>query len=141
MPGTVTVACKLPNGLRLRVSKMEERQELVMGGGTRTVQMAVRIGEPVIVAGNAHPVHKAPTSQIFGGYALTHGVDADFMALWMKQNAGHPAVVNHLIFVHDKASMVEGKAKEYTKQRSGLEPIDPDNLPKGIQKATDKVAA
>lgn len=134
MPGTVAVALKLPNGLRLRLSRMVERNEPVMGGGFRTVKLAERVGEAVVIAGNAHLINKAPTSQMFGGYAMTYGVDADFMAEWMKQNADHPVVKNHLIIVHAKADMAEGKAKEQVEIRSGMEPIDPGNLPKDLKR-------
>lgn len=126
---TVTVGCKLPNGLKLRVHGFVERHEQVMGGGTRLVKQAVQQGQTFTLNGFARDVLKAPEHPIRGGYALTYGVDAEFMATWMKQNESHPAVANKLIIVHEKASMIEGQAKEQAKVRSGLEPVDPNNLP------------
>lgn len=98
------------------------------------VKRAQRVGEPVILKGNAHPISRAPEAPLFGNYALTYGIDADFMTEWMKQNASHPAVRENLIFIHEKPSMVEGKAKEHAATRSGLEPIDPNNLPKDLKR-------
>ena len=135
MAGTVPVACKAPHGYRLQLHDMVDHDEPVMGGGFRQVKRAVQIGERVRINGAAHPVDKAPLHQLIGGTALTHGVDADWWASWLKQNADTDMVKNRVIYAADKPSYVEGKAKELIKDRSGLEPIDPNRLPRGIEKA------
>jgi hypothetical protein len=135
MPGTVSVACKVPSGLHLRLFSMEDFSEPVMGGGTRTVKRAVETGQRVTVKGFAHPIDKAPTAQIAGGYALTPNVDADFFAAWLAQNADSAIVKNKLIFAADKPTYAESKAREQEEIKSGLEPIDPNRMPKGLEKA------
>ena len=128
MAGTVTVACKLPNGLQLQLQQMREFNEAVMGGGVRTVQRAERVGAVVTIRGFARRFGEegAPMQ---GGYALTPGVDAEFFATWMKQNAEHPAVEAGLIFASEKTGDVDRFTRENAKLLSGLEPTDPKNLP------------
>ena len=43
MPGTVVVACKIPNGVILRNFKMEPTQELVMGGASRSLLKSMTV--------------------------------------------------------------------------------------------------
>ena len=120
-----SVACKIPNGLNLRVFQMVDHDEPVMGGGTKTVKRAQQIGEIVKVHGPATPFGQAPLCPISGGYAITRNIDADFFALWLSQNADHDAVKNNLIRHHEKYQNVHDEAKAFAKTKSGLEPIDP----------------
>ena len=62
------------------------------------------------------------------------------MTEWLKQNQTHDAVISGLIFCADKRVNAEAKAREGAKLRSGFEPLDPANLPRGIQTATSKAA-
>ena len=76
----VTVACKHPSGLLLRLFKMEDGFEPVMGGGTRKIKVPVQYGDAVHINGNRKPRNageNTPTQEIAGGYGLTHGVDAE----------------------------------------------------------------
>lgn len=123
---TVTVACKLPNGIVLHVDEMVESQEPVMGGGTRTTKVARRLEQTFYVKGNAVPVDMRAKHQITDqGYALTPGVDADFFAKWMEQHKNSQMVKNKLIFSAAGRDEAEGKSVENAKARSGLEPLDP----------------
>jgi hypothetical protein len=133
MSGTVTVACKLPNGLILRGFRMDSVYESVMGGGQREVKIAHEVGEPVYINGNAHLQNEAPNCEISNGAALTHGVDKDFWDLWLSQNKDHLAVKNGLIFAHEKPVNATAEAREKAGVKSGLERLDPSNLPKGIK--------
>lgn len=132
MPGVVTIACKLPHGIILHRSEITTVSEPVLGGGFREVKQSVRVGEGVRINGVAVPVGEAPKALMVGGYALTSGVDADFWAAWMKDHKDSDIVRNGLIFAHEKQAMVEGFAKEGAARKSGLEPLDPKNLPKNI---------
>lgn len=142
---TVTIACKLPHGLLLRNFKMEETQEPVMGGGFRSVKVARQVGDTVRINGNAHPQDKAPIQTIVQGtgYALTPGVDKEFWDAWLVANKDHMAVRNGLIFAHEKEASAVAEAREKKSVRSGLERLDPDKLPRGIEKVktADAVAA
>ncbi|TXH35298.1 MAG: hypothetical protein E6Q98_16025 [Rhodospirillaceae bacterium] len=127
---TVTVACKIPNGLILRVFDMVDHDVPVMGGGTKTTKKAVQRGGMVKVNGPATPFGQAPRSQIVGGYALTHNVPAEFFKDWLKQNAEHDAVKNGLIFGHEKFDAVHGRAEDGKKVVSGMHPLIPDKDPR-----------
>lgn len=129
MPGTVSVACKLPHGLILQHQKAEKLNEPVMGGGTREVTRYVRTGKTVVIKGFSLPSGAAPPSAALGGYAITHGVEADFFTEWLKQNQEMDIVQQGLIFAHEKPAEVEKFAKDNRAVLSGLEPIDPNGLP------------
>jgi hypothetical protein len=143
MPGVITVACSIPNGLVLRVFDKVEKQEPVLGGGIRKTTEAVARPQMVLIHGPGRAIGEDPKAPISNGYALTHNVDADFFAEWMKQNAQHEAVKNQLIFASDKPDTVSGMSAERAKIKSGLQPIEPDNdarIPRGVTKADRKVA-
>lgn len=123
--GKITVGCKLPNGLILRLFRMSDRVENVAGGGTRTFKIAEQVADHVVIKGNKLPFGEAPEYQIIGNYALTIGVDADFFAEWMKQNADHEAVKQGLIFAATNQSDAIDIAKDNRERKSGLEPIVP----------------
>lgn len=127
---TVTVACKMPNGVKLELVEMVDRTEPVMGGGARRFQQARRTGQFFIVRGPAVPFGTPPNFPIIGGYALTHGIPKDFWDKWCSQNKDSPLLENHIIFAHTKADSVRGMAKEHKGQLSGHEPIDPEKPPR-----------
>lgn len=134
----VTVACKMPNGLLLRLFRWEEFDEPVMGGGSKTVRRAIETGERITLNGYAVPFGEIPEQQIAGGYGITHNVPADFWAEWLKQNGESDLVKNNIVFAHAKSADTVSQAREYKKQRSGLEPIDPNKLPRGIKQAEEQ---
>ena len=116
---TVTVACKLPNGLILRVFDMRPQDEHVMGGGVRKSHVAVEREERVTLFGFSHPQNAAPRCRIANGYALTPNVPKDFFDEWMKQNAKSDLVKNHLIYAHEEEASAIDYAKEHAELRSG----------------------
>ena len=138
---TVTVACKLPHGLILRVFDTRERPVPVLGGGTRMEVEAIPQSKTYKLNGVATFAKEAPKAPMSSGFALTHGIPKDFWDRWLEQNKELDAVENGLIFAHEKESMTAGEAKEKVTLKSGLEPLDPKNLPRGIKPADDKEAA
>lgn len=138
----VTVALKHPNGIILRLFEMVETQEPVMGGGFRTFKLARQKGPQVRINGNAHPQDKAPLQPLAGntGFALTYGIDKAFWDEWLAQNKDTDLVKNGLIFAHEKESNTTAQAKAHASLKSGLERMDPDNLPKLSDKVTVKKA-
>lgn len=123
----VTVGCKMPNGMILRLHKKETFQVPVLGGGTRDQEQFVPTGDQVTIHGPATPFGKAPRSLVAGGFALTPNVDRAFMRAWMEQNKTHDAVKNGLIFVQDDQHKAHDQAEEMGGDvRTGLEPMHPD---------------
>jgi len=132
---TVTVACKLPNGLILRLFTMAEKNEQVMGGGSRKIKEAVEHPKRVVLNGNSHPQNAAPRAQIASGCALTMGVDKEFWDTWLAQNKDSDVVRNGLVFAHEKIENTSAEAKDKVTLRSGLERLDPKKLPRGIKQS------
>lgn len=143
MSDTLTVACKLPHGLVLRLHEMVEINEPTAGGSFRKVKRAQVIGEPVTIRGYLRRFDRATEQAPLASgssFALTQGVDADFFKKWLDQNKDLDAVRNGLIYAHGDADFVEGFIKEHAAVKSGLEPVDPNNLPKGIKAFTKEDA-
>jgi hypothetical protein len=128
--GTVTMACKHPSGLLLRVFEQDSFDVPVLGGGMRKETRGVAVGEPVRVHGPAVPYGQAPKYIIAGGYALTPNVPADFARKWMEQNKDNPIVKNQVVFIMDKQEDARAKAKEQVAVKSGLEPLEPGTVRK-----------
>lgn len=95
---TVTVGCKLANGLIL---------ELQDNSGS---------GKKVHIKG-------ANASELVGGHGITHGVDKEFMDAWMAKNKDLSFVKNGFLFVHGKADSVVAEATEKAKEKTGAEPL------------------
>jgi len=129
---TVTVCCKLPHGLVLRVFRMEDTAEPISGGGFRTVKVAREYARHK-VNGNAHPQDKAPLHMINGGYAFTTGVPKDLWDVWLEQNKDSMVVANNLIFAHVQEASARDETNEKTKITSGFERLDPTKMPRNLE--------
>ena len=134
MPGTVTVACKLPTGLVMQLYQMQDVDEPLMAGGYRTVKRAFPETKPgfsqsVKLNGSARRVGRDSPHEIRNGVGLTFGVDADFFNEWMKRNADADFVRKGLIFAQTKTTEVDAQARDQQSLKTGMEPIDPKNLP------------
>lgn len=132
MPETVTVACKLPHGLILRVFDWDDVQEPLPGGGTKAVKQAKPRTNTITIAGYLEKYDpELPPAARTSAFKLTPGVDKEFFETWLRQNADHDAVKNKLIFATKRGD--KGQIREREKQLCGLEPIIRHNLPKGIK--------
>lgn len=141
--GTVTVACKLPNGLILQLSYAEDVSEPVMGGGVKVSKRYRKGGQQVTLHPARVPFGEIPEYKVIGGYSITEGVDAQFFAEWLNQNEDSELVKNKLIFAYERDTTVAAVARENRGVKSGLEPVNPgrdDRMPKQIKPAdrTDK---
>ena len=134
MTATVSVACKLPHGLELRVFDTIDAVESNALGEIRAVKKAQPRAQTVTIKGYLEK-HRPdqPTAARGSSYAVTPGVDKEFFEMWIAQNKEHDAVKNKLIFASEKQDTVRGMVNEFRSTRSGLEPIDPNNLPKNVQ--------
>lgn len=122
--GTVTVACKLPAGLRLRVFEMVDVSHPIFGGGVKIVKEARQVSDDVFVRGTSAPAGQNLPYAVVGGYALTHGIDRDFFERWLEQNRDSDVVRNGLIFAADGRDHAEGRAGDLKETRHGAEPLD-----------------
>lgn len=101
---TVTIGCKLPNGIILRVA-----------------------------SGASVTLNGANSSRVVGGYGLTTGVDKDFWEAWKSEYASFAPLKNELIFAQDSANKAEGQANEQAGVKNGLEPLNKDKPAAGVQ--------
>ena len=125
---TVTIACKMPNGVHLDGEEPYETTEPVLGGGLRTTTMYRRTGKRVTLHGPAAPFGQAPKVRVVGGYALNENVDADFWNAWREKNKGSTLLTNRVIFALSTTEKVVDKATEQATVVSGLEPLDPNKI-------------
>ncbi len=126
---TVTVICKIPQGILLQLHDLREVNEVSMGG-TRTVKQFFPVGEPFKINGPAQEQNKGPRCRVASGFALTEDVPSDLWELWMEQTGKyHPAVINGLLQGFSNTGKSLGAAKEFRKERTGLERLNPADLP------------
>ncbi len=104
---TVTVGCKLPNGL---VIEVDDRSAVLNG---------------------------ANSSEIIGGHGITEHVDADLFREWMKRHADRDMVKNGFVFAHEKGKNTKAEAQEKAGNKTRLEPIVPDNKGNGVETAKE----
>ena len=121
---TVTVACKIPNGIFMQAYKMEEVQEPILGGGTRVAKRAAPASAKIKIAGNGSPQGVSNVNVVEGGYALTRHVPAEVARSWMEANKDSAMVKNGLVFVHERAENATAQSKDGGKVMSGLERLD-----------------
>jgi len=125
---TVTVACKVLNGMRCRIHKLSKVTEVGMGS-TRTVQQWLETDKEFVLAGPAHAQNEGPRHQVVGGFAITYGVPKDLWDEWRQQNSDLPAVKNGLIFAYEAPDKAMDAAKERKGIKTGLERVNPHDLP------------
>jgi len=101
---TVTVACKLPMGL------------------------AVKLPD-----GSHLHLHGANSPWAVAGFGLTQGVSSDTWDFIKQEHAGAKWLVNGFVFAQSEHDSAVDQAKDEAERKAGFEPIDPNNLPKGVQ--------
>lgn len=103
---TVTVACKLPNGLHIKIEEL---------------------GINIKLHGSASPY-------AIGGHGMTQGVNAaEWGAIEAHPHFGNAAwLKNQVVFAMNKPQDASDKAIERQKVRAGFEPIDPRDPNAGL---------
>lgn len=144
---TVTVACKVANGIVLHIDDMVERTEAAPSG-SRTFKIAQARPQTYTLKGPAVDIRQLQAGNgidklIVGGYALTPGIPKDFWDAWYEQNSRepfvHPLIANHQVFAMPNESRARSRATELAAVRSGLEPIDRNNPSERMPRSRMKV--
>ncbi|MCP2041665.1 hypothetical protein L1281_002276 [Neisseria sp. HSC-16F19] len=104
---TVTVGCKLPNGLVLEVG------------------------------GRAVTLNGANSAHLIGGHGITHDVDAELWAAWLERHRDRAMVKNGFVFAHDKTADTKAEAKDKSRNKTKLEPLSPDAKENGVATADE----
>lgn len=116
MAETVTVACKLPNGLFVDLGEKTEKA----GTGRDAQMVVIEPGKTIKLNGSSHP-------NAVGGYGFTAEVDADLFKDWMERYKDFPPVKNGFIFYHADGRSARAQAREMAEKKSGLEFLDPED--------------
>lgn len=98
---TVTVGCKLPNGLVCELGKFgdEDYKAVTLKGANSAV--------------------------VHGGFGLTPGVDASFWEAWKKKHGRLSFVRLGLVFAVGDLASARDHAVDLSAVKTGLEPLDP----------------
>jgi hypothetical protein len=136
---TVTVACKIPSGMRCRMHEKRRVSEVTLGG-TREVEQYFATDKEFIVHGPAHAQNEGPRFLTVGGYALTRGVPKDLWDRWYEQNLELDAVQRNLIFAYENSDKTKDAAKDHRTIKTGLERLNPNSLPQLDQRFELKTA-
>lgn len=126
----VTVACKVPNGLRLRVFKAHTEVQQDRNGTSHNVTVNYPVGEPIVVNG-PRPLSAQTTYAMPGGYTLTPNIPSDFWESWLEANKDSMMVMNNQIFASSSPESATKQALEQESIKSNLEPLDPSTVMKG----------
>lgn len=103
-----TVGCKLPNGMILHMADRD----------------------PVTLKG-------ANSSAVVGGFGITTGVDASFMDAWLEKHKDLAPVKGGFVFTMEKKNDAEAYAKEMGGLKTGMEPLDPQKPPPGVEETEE----
>lgn len=101
---TVTVACKLPQGLHIKLAGLPDLK-----------------------------LHGWNSPYGHSGHGMTRDVPVDQWEAVKAQHANAPWLVNGFVFATDHDSAVD-QAEERQGEKAGFEPIDPKALPGNIQR-------
>jgi len=133
---TVTIACKLPAGIILRVfdwqTYSEPRRDGTVGEAKRAIPIANQQftvkGPWIATAGQAYNRNNGAVGELLpGGYAITEGCPKEIWDRWYEQNQRSKLVQNGVIFAYaDRQSVVE-EVMTRSETLSGLEPLDRAN--------------
>lgn len=104
----VTVGCKLPSGLQLRID-----DKLVVLKGSNS-------------------------SLVIGGYGLTEDVDKDFFDKWLAVNKDADCVINGFVFSQDRTANAKAEAADNASNANGFEGLNPAAPAPGITQADGK---
>lgn len=109
----VTVGCRLPTGIILRLADAQGNETQVeLKGQNADMNGAIFI----------QPTHCGYTE-----------VDKDFWESWIAKHADFPAVANGAIFAEATESKTRASARERVKEKTGLEGVTPEG--NGVTKA------
>ena len=107
MANVVTVGCKLPYSFMIQLN-----------------------GKSAVLNG-------ANNTKIIGGHGITENVDAELFNAWYQANKERALVKNGFVFAYENKADTKAAAKERSKNKSGLEPINPKDKNNGVEQAKD----
>jgi hypothetical protein len=104
---TVTVGCKLPNGLHLDLDSPEGKKRVTLKGANHSV--------------------------VVGGFGITENVPKDFFEEWARQHSKSIVIASGIVFAYKDSKGAEAIAKERKALKTGFEPLDPEKPGKHLK--------
>lgn len=128
---TVTIGCKWPNGIVMRLYDLVE-ETVIYNGNPVKESRAMQKGEEYVLNGFSLDLGKMaggipPEHEIVGGYGLTHGIPRAFAEEWFEQNKNSDLVKRNLVFMSGREQDARAQARDLKSLKSGIEPIDPND--------------
>ena len=108
---TVTVGCKLPHGLWMEVDEP----------GKPTIRMKAK---------------GCNSTDVIGGFGLTENVPNEFWEKWLATHKDLKFVRNEQIWAYRNRGGANSKAMEMAEIKHGMEPLDPSQMPAGLEKGS-----
>lgn len=124
---TISVGCKIPQGLIISIHQMIERDEPVLGGGMRRVKEAMELPETRIhIRGIGQKIARDKSGlPIVTPYAITNDVDAETFRAWMEQHKDSDIVKKGLVWAMPSENDARAHARETRDLKTGFEPLNP----------------
>jgi hypothetical protein len=131
MADMVTVCCRMPHGLELRISPPgdAERRAKMSANKTPDLSPVAYVDRVVIKGANRAPDYHLKDNRLLGRVGRTQ-VDKSFWDAWLAQNKDGPLVQNSCVFAEATDARAEAKSREFRNVKTGFEPIEPDDLKK-----------
>ncbi|GBR56491.1 hypothetical protein [Gluconobacter sphaericus] len=143
MADTVTVLCRMPHGLRLRIApEGDAARRAKLSEEKRPDLSPVSYIEEIEIKGaNRAPDFHSKDNALLGRVGRTT-VDKAFWDAWVKQNADSDLVKNHCVFAELTEARANAKAAEFKTEKTGFEPLDPVEIKrKGLADAEEAARA
>ncbi|MXV35965.1 MULTISPECIES: hypothetical protein [unclassified Saccharibacter] len=128
----ITVLCRLPSGVELELHDLDSLKE--RANSAAPIGLASVPRQSVLLNGAKHdPTYHPAEGRLLGRAGRTQ-VEEDFWNEWLKQNERNDLVTRKLVFAEASPTKADAALAELSKERTGLEGNDPDNLPKDVSK-------
>ncbi|GBR70992.1 hypothetical protein [Gluconobacter kanchanaburiensis] len=143
MADIVTVLCRMPHGLRLRIAPEgdAERRAKMSEEKRPDLSPVSYVKEIEINGANRAPDFHPKDNALLGRVGRTV-VDKAFWEAWVKQNADSDLVKNQCVFAEMTEARANAKAAEFKTEKTGFEPLDPVEIKrKGLADAEEAARA
>lgn len=126
---TVVVGCRIPQGMLCVVHEKRSVREN-LPAGYHTIEQWFPTDKMFFVRGPAHGQNEGPRGMAYGGYAITRGIRRDWWEAWLEQYKDLEVVKKEMIFAYPSLAETRDCALEHKTMKTGLERLDPNNLPR-----------
>jgi len=138
MADTVTVLCRLPHGLELRIAPPGdvERRAQLSAAGTPDRSPVGYVKSVTVNGANRAPDYHPKDNVLLGRVGRTQ-VEKSFWDAWLAQHKDSDLVKNHCVFAEVTERAADAKAREFATEKTGFEGVSPEDLKrKGMEAET-----